>query len=203
MNSLVFDATGNLIVQQLLRSGTPAAAAAFFRRNLKGDAFLSACTHPSASHVVHTLFDCVDPPTFAEMCGALKPHCCNLSRHINGRFIVEKMIPSQRDVREALVRQFVPLTLSKGTQHLIVMLFEHMDNSSKTALLQNIVFPQFRQLSTNGTSSIVLQKLLQGNSFFMTAVKKWVASQGEGLLRELSQNFFGKFVVQIITSWKQ
>lgn len=199
MNSLIFDATGNLIVQQLLRSGTPSTSSAFFRRYLKGEALLTAAQHPSAAHVVHTLFDCVDPPAYAEMCGILKPQCCNLARHLNGRFVVEKMIASQRDVRDSLVRQFIPLAMSKGTQHLLVLLFEHLDNTSKTALVQNVVQPHFRELATNGTSSIVLQKLLQGSSFFSAAIKKWAT---ESLLRELSQNFFGKFVVQILTNWK-
>lgn len=202
MSSLIFDATGNHIVQELLRSGSATSAGSFFRRYLKGEALLSASQHLCASHVVHTLFDRVDPPTFAEMCGTLKPHVCNLARHVNGRFVVEKMIASQRDVRESLVRQFIPLSMSKGTQHLLVSLFEHLDNGSKNTLLQNVVLPHFRQLAVNGTSSIVLQKLLQGNPFFLAAVKKWASSQGDGLLRELSQNFFGKFVVQIITNWK-
>ncbi|CUG33250.1 Hypothetical protein, putative, partial [Bodo saltans] len=165
MSSLIYDSTGNLIVQQLLRSGNPSTSSAFFRRYLKGEALLSAAQHAGAAHVVHTLFDCVDPPTFAEMCGILKPQCCNLARHLNGRFVVEKMIPSQKDVRDSLVRQFIPLAMAKGTQHLLVLLFEHLDNSSKTALLQNVVQPHFRQLATNGTSSIVLQKLLQGSPF--------------------------------------
>jgi len=198
ITSLMYDSVGNLIVQQMIKASGHQGASTLFKKYLRGEEVLAACQHPSASHVVFTLMECVDPQTLADLCGTLKPHVITLAKHINGRFIVEKMIPLQRDIRETLIRQYVPLSLSKGTQHVLVLLFNAIDNQTRQNLIQNILLPQMRSLATNATSSIVIQKLLQSSPGFLAAAKKW-ASTGTAL-RDLSQDFFGKFVAQIITN---
>lgn len=200
MTTLMYDATGNLIVQQLLRSGGPQAANAFFKKYLRGENLVAAAQHPSASHVVFTLLDCVDPQSLTELCGSLKPHVAQLAKHVNGRFIVEKILPLQRDIREALLRQFVPLSMAKGTQHLLLALMNAADQTTRQNLIQNILLPQFRSLATNAVSTIVLQKLLQGSPVFLDAVRKYAAREAPTLLRDISQDFYGKFVAQIVNS---
>lgn len=199
LGTLMYDPTGNLIVQEVLRACGPANAANFFRKNLRGDELTAACQHPHAAHVVHCLFATLDARTHAELCAQLKPSLVELAKHINGRFIVEQTIPANREIRDTLLRHFFELTLVKGTQHVLVSLVKALDATSKKNLMESVLVPKFRDIATNATGSIVIQKILQSDEDVHTRLKEALASNAN-MGKMLTADFFGKFVVQIINA---
>jgi hypothetical protein len=200
--SMMMDPQGNLIVQEMLKAMGPASASAFAKKHFAPAAIVGLAQHPSASHVLYALFDLVDGVMQTELCSLLKPHAIDLARHVNGRFIVEKLIPLRRDIREALCRHFVPLASSKGCQHLLVLLVQHLDPTMRENLINNIVIPSLKDLATHaGGGSIALQKLVQQIPQVAASARLHLKKEPQ-LRRDLMQNFFGKFVVQILDSEK-
>ena len=199
LGTLMYDPTGNLIVQEVLRACGQSNAANFFHKNLRGEELFAACQHPHASHVVHCLFETLDARTHAELCAQLKPQVVELAKHLNGRFIVEQTIPAHREIRDTLLRHFFDLTLVKGTQHVLVTLVKALDAASKKNLLECVLVPKFRDLATNATGSIAVQKILQSDEDVYNRLKE-ALKNNVALSRTLVSDFFGKFVVQIINA---
>jgi hypothetical protein len=199
LGTLMYDPTGNLIVQEVLRACGQVNAANFFRKNLRGEELLAACQHPHAAHVVHCLFETLDARTHAELCAQLKPHIIELAKHINGRFIVEQTIPSHREIRDTLLRHFFDLALVKGTQHVLVTLVKALDAASKKNLLEAVLVPKFRDLATNATGSIVIQKILQSDEEVYNRLNEALRANTQ-LAKSLTADFFGKFVAQILNA---
>ncbi|KAF5224001.1 hypothetical protein ECC02_002896 [Trypanosoma cruzi] len=192
MSSLMYDAIGNLTLQEYIKvcGGEEIA-----RKLCKSDELLSMCQHTYASHVVGSLFENVGATTHTNLCHALRPHVLTLSRHLNGRFIVEKAIHANRDICDLLLRHFMELACEKGTQHVLCTLMLNSDQRGKEWVV-NTVISGLVDLATQQCGSIVLQKLMLADALLLAAVKKELA-QKPRLRNNLAQNFFGKFVVQI------
>ncbi|EKF39251.1 pumilio-repeat, RNA-binding protein, putative [Trypanosoma cruzi marinkellei] len=192
MSSLMYDAIGNLTLQEYIKvcGGEELA-----RKLCKSDELLSMCQHTYASHVVGSLFENVGATTHTNLCHALRPHVLVLSRHLNGRFIVEKAIHANRDICDLLLRHFMELACEKGTQHVLCTLMLNLDQRGKQWVV-NTVISGLADLATQQCGSIVLQKLMLVDALLLAAVKKELA-QKPRLRNNLAQNFFGKFVVQI------
>ncbi|GET86657.1 pumilio-repeat, RNA-binding protein, putative [Leishmania tarentolae] len=195
-SNLVYTEAGNLVVTTYLTALGKSGASLLAQKLAGGDDLLSMCRSPYASHVVFTLFELVDPTTHTLLCNALKAHVLSLSTHVNGRFIVEKMIAASRDVRETVSRQFLSLAQERGTQHVLCTLLARMDARGKQACVEKTIMPNLTALATHQCSSIVLQKLMQAEPTVLSAVRQRLLASP--LVRsDLAQNFFGKFVVQI------
>ncbi|EAN97946.1 putative pumilio-repeat, RNA-binding protein [Trypanosoma cruzi] len=192
MSSLMYDAIGNLTLQEYIKvcGGEEIA-----RKLCKSDELLSMCQHTYASHVVGSLFENVGATTHTNLCHALRPHVLTLSRHLNGRFIVEKAIYANRDICDLLLRHFMELACEKGTQHVLCTLMLNSDQRGREWVV-NTVISGLVDLATQQCGSIVLQKLMLADALLLAAVKKELA-QKPRLRNNLAQNFFGKFVVQI------
>jgi hypothetical protein len=197
LSNLVFTEAGNLVVQAYLKALGKAGASLLAQRLANnGEELVSMCRSPYASHVVFTLFELVDPATHTLLCNTLKPHVLRLSTHVNGRFIVEKMIAASRDIREDVASQFVALAQERGTQHLLCALIASMDPRGKKHVVDKMIMPHFSTLATHQCGSIALQKLMQAEPSLLAAVRERLSANS--LVRsDLAQNFFGKFVVQI------
>lgn len=196
LSSLVHSETGNLVVQAFLRALGKIGASQVAQKLVSQDELLPMCHSPYASHVVFVLFELVDPTTHTLLCNTLKPQVLRLSTHINGRFIVEKIIAASREVREEMARQFLSLAQERGTQHLLCCLVASMDPRSKQQCIDRVLLPHLVDLATHQYGSIVLQKLMQAEPAVLQAVQKQLASNTH-VRSDLAQNFFGKFVVQI------
>ncbi|CAG9570169.1 putative pumillio protein 10 [Leishmania major strain Friedlin] len=195
-SNLVYTEAGNLVVTAYLTALGKSGASLLAQKLAGGEELLSMCRSPYASHVVFTLFELVDPITHTLLCNALKAHVLPLSIHVNGRFIVEKMIAASRDVRESVSRQFLSLAQERGTQHVLCALLARMDARGKQACVEKTIMPNLTALATHQCGSIVLQKLMQAEPTVLSAVRQRLSANS--LVRsDLAQNFFGKFVVQI------
>lgn len=195
-SNLVYTEAGNLVVTAYLTALGKSGASLLAQKLSGGEDLLSMCRSPYASHVVFTLFDLVDPTTHTLLCNALKAHVLPLSTHVNGRFIVEKLISASRDVREIVSRQFLSLAQERGTQHVLCALLARMDARGKQACVEKTIMPNLTALATHQCGSIVLQKLMQAEPAVLSAVRQRLSANS--LVRnDLAQNFFGKFVVQI------
>ncbi|AYU76816.1 pumillio protein 10, putative [Leishmania donovani] len=195
-SNLVYTEAGNLVVTAYLTALGKSGASLLAQKLAGGEELLSMCRSPYASHVVFTLFELVDPTTHTLLCNALKAHVLPLSTHVNGRFIVEKMIAASRDVRESVSRQFLPLAQERGTQHVLCALLARMDARGKQVCVEKTIMPNLTALATHQCGSIVLQKLMQAEPTVLSAVQQRLSANS--LVRsDLAQNFFGKFVVQI------
>ncbi|KPI83607.1 putative pumilio-repeat RNA-binding protein [Leptomonas seymouri] len=197
MSNLVYTEAGNLVAQTYLKALGKAGASLLAQKLANnGEELISMCRSPYASHVVFTLFELVDPATHTALCNALKPHVLRLATHINGRFIVEKIIAASRDIREDVSSQFTALAQERGTQHLLCVLLASMDPRGKKHVVDKLIMPHFSALATHQFGSIALQKLMQAEPTLLAAVRARLSSNS--LVRsDLAQNFFGKFVVQI------
>lgn len=200
MSALIYDPTGNLVAQQLIQADGISGAANFYQKFVKREDVLGMAQHPFAAHVLCALFDKGDVQTCTDLCGTLKPHVLAIAKHLNGRFVCERMLAANRDIRDAVARSFQHLVLQKGTQHLLVKLVETMEPAKRSTFFQNVVLPQFVALATNATASIVIQKLLQSSSEFLIAAKEFVKKQPAHVLRDMQQNFHGAFVARILTA---
>lgn len=195
LDDLTFHEVGNLVVQAYFKEIGNPVASVFAKKIVKdSDYFLSMCRDNFASHVVFALLDCVEPSAHTALCTAIKSHYKVLSTHVNGRFLVEKVIPASSDLRNELLRQFVPLSLEKGTQHILCALASVQDQRGLESLIQKLI-SNLKHISTQQSGSIVVQKLMQSSPPIKIAVSK--ALQNGVLRSELLQNYFGKFVVQI------
>ncbi|CCD14502.1 unnamed protein product [Trypanosoma congolense IL3000] len=192
ITNLIYDPIGNVIVQEYMKV---CGGETFARKLLKGDELLSMCQHTYASHVVGSLFDNVGASTHTALCNALRPHVVPLTKHINGRFAVEKAIPASRDICDVLLRNFFSLACEKGSQHVLCTLMANLDSQGKSRVV-DIVLANLMQLATQQSSSIVLQKLMQSDQTLAQRVKEKLA-QDCNLRNNVAQNFYGKFVVQI------
>ena len=200
MSALIYDPTGNLVAQQLIQADGISGAINFYQKFVEAKRCARHGAAPSAAHVLCALFDKGDVQTCTELCGTLKPHVISIAKHLNGRFVCERMLAANRDIRDVVARSFQHLALQKGTQHLLVKLVETMEAGKRNNFFQNVVLPQFVALATNATASIVIQKLLQSSSEFMTAAKEFMKKQPGNVLRDMQQNFHGGFVARILTS---
>lgn len=203
MSNLVYTEAGNLVVQAYLKAlGKSGASLLAQKLASNGEELLSMCRSPYASHVVFTLFELVDPATHTLLCRTLKPHVLRLSAHVNGRFIVEKMIAASRDIREDVSSHFIALAQERGTQHLLCCLLASMDPRGKKHVVDEMIMPNFSTLATHQCGSIALQKLMQMEPTLLAAVRERLSANS--LLRsDLAQSFFGKFVVQIAQQQQQ
>ncbi|KEG13691.1 pumilio-repeat, RNA-binding protein [Trypanosoma grayi] len=193
MTSLMYDAIGNLTVQEYIKvRGAENLARSLMK---SGEELASMCQHAYASHVVGCIFDNVGASTHSSLCNALRPHVVVLSRHVNGRFVVEKALGANRDICDLLLRHFTALACEKGTQHVLCALVSNLDQRGKQKVV-DLIISGLTELSTQQCSSIVLQKLMQADEVVLQAVQKEL-TQKPRLRNNLAQNFFGKFVVQI------
>lgn len=200
--ALLYDSIGNLVLQAYLRALGPAGATTFARRHLskEGD-LLAAARHPAAAHVLFALLDLVDPATHAALCHTLAPHCAALATHVNGRFVVEKLVAASREVREGLARAFASLAKERGTQHVLCALVHHLDARGRRQVVET-VGAQLREFATHASASVALQKLMQAEPEVLEAVRARL--KADAVLRnELALNFFGKYVVQIALPGKK
>ncbi|KAK7200675.1 pumillio protein 10 [Novymonas esmeraldas] len=196
LQRLVYTEAGNLVVQAYLTAVGKTGASLLAQKLAGGEDLVAMCRSPYASHVVFALFELVDPAAHTLLCNALKPHVLQLSTHVNGRFIVEKMVAASRDVRDDVSRQFLSLAQERGTQHLLCALLASMDARGKQACVEKAIMPNLASLATHQCGSIALQKLMQAEPTVLAAVQQRLSSNS--LVRsDLAQNFFGKFVVQI------
>lgn len=198
MTVLLYDQIGNLVVQEYLKNIGTAAASTFGRKLTKEDLF-SMSRNPFASHVVFALLDTVDPATQVLLCNTLKPVAASLATHLNGRFIVERIIAVNRDVREDLARQFLALSCEKGTQHVLTSLVANLDSRGKQSLIEKSIIPNLHAMATHACGSIVLQKIMQSDATVRHAVSEQFSKRPH-LRNDVAQNFYGKFVVQIAHS---
>ncbi|KAG5485345.1 hypothetical protein LSCM4_05981 [Leishmania orientalis] len=202
LSNLVYTEPGSLVVKAYLNGLGKSGASLLAQKLARGEDLLSMCRSPYASHVVFALFELVDPTTHTLLCNALKLHVLPLSTHVNGRFIVEKMIAASRDVCENVSRQFLSLAQERGTQHLLCALLARMDTRGKQACVEKMIVPNLTTLATHQCGSIVLQKLMQAEPTVLSAVRQRLSANS--LVRsDLAQNFFGKFVVQIAQQAEQ
>eukprot|EP00758_Cryptobia_borreli_P006700 Tbor_TRINITY_DN5191_c0_g1::TRINITY_DN5191_c0_g1_i1::g.25763::m.25763 len=219
MNTLIYDSAGNLVVQELLRTVSPAAVAAFFNKHVKGKALdsdtsceraISMAKHQYASHVLFTLFDVLDAKCRLELCHILKNDLVNLSKHLNGRFVVEKVIPHCSDTRDILLTNFLKIALEKGTQHILLALWKHMDDKTAKKFINSTILPNLKPLATNAAGSLILQKLIQDSQQqqnssttpskgTLCVVLYDAAVKNSQMKNELLRDFFGKFVIQVLT----
>ncbi|RNE97856.1 putative pumilio-repeat, RNA-binding protein [Trypanosoma conorhini] len=192
MDTLMYDAIGNLTLQEYIKicGGEELA-----RKLCKSDELLRVCQHTYASHVVGCLFERVGATTHTQLCHALRPHVVTLSKHLNGRFVVEKAIPANREICDLLLRHFMELACEKGTQHVLCTLMLNLDQRGKRRVV-SMILSGLSDLAMQQCGSIVLQKLMLADAPLLDAVKMELA-QKPRLRNNLAQNFFGKFVVQI------
>ncbi|CAD2222821.1 hypothetical protein, conserved [Angomonas deanei] len=190
-----FDSMGNLVVQDYLKALGTAGASKCAATLVKDTNLLRMSQNASASHVVFTLLDLVDGPTQTSLCNALKGVVVQLSTHINGRFIVEKLLRLSREVRDELVKQFLFLVQSKGTQHMLCTLLTCIDGRGRQHVIQGIIVPNLMAIATDASGSVNLQKMMQSDAEVLQAVQKAISATGART--PLLQNFFGKFVVRI------
>ncbi|ORC88567.1 pumilio-repeat, RNA-binding protein [Trypanosoma theileri] len=192
MTSLIYDSIGNLTAQEYIKV---CGAEELARKLIKNDELLTMSQHPYASHVIGCLFDHVGASTHTSLCNALRPHVVNLSTHLNGRFVVEKVIHTNRDICDLLLREFTALACEKGTQHVLCTLVANLDQRGRQKVISTVISGLYN-LATQQCSSVVLQKLMQTDTSVLQAVKEEL-SRKPHLRNNLAQNFFGKFVVQI------
>lgn len=195
LSSLLYDAGGNLVVQAYLRALGPGEASAFARK-LKKEELVALSRNPFAAYVVGALLDTVDATTHVMLCNLLKPYVATLATHLNGRFVVEKLIPASRDVRDELVRHFSALAMGQGTQHVLCALVASLDPRGKENLIRNTIVPSVRELATNSFGSVALQKLMQSDADVLSAVQLRLHND-TALTNDLAQTFHGKFVVNL------
>eukprot|EP00658_Telonema_sp_P-2_P064348 TRINITY_DN532_c0_g1_i7.p1 TRINITY_DN532_c0_g1~~TRINITY_DN532_c0_g1_i7.p1 ORF type:complete len:955 (-),score=437.06 TRINITY_DN532_c0_g1_i7:274-3138(-) len=231
MHTLMFDASGNLLVQDLLLAHSKNVtdphrySLMFLQKHIistnSGDAsgLMNVARNPYASHVLFTLLDVLPAKAHMELCKLVKPHVELLTVHLNGRFVVEKLVASSADIREVLVRCFAKLAKEKGTQHVLLTLWDALDERAAKDLLHNTLLPAVKDLSCNASGSIVVQKMIQDSqqrheqatrNNLPTNVKATMCLSVErylnkidGLKATLLKDFFGKFVVQVLTSSAQ
>ncbi|KAH9599699.1 hypothetical protein LSM04_001415 [Trypanosoma melophagium] len=192
ITSLIYEPIGNLTSQEYIKI---CGAEELARKLIKNDELLSMAQHPYASHVIGCLFDHVGASTHTSLCNALRPHVVNLSKHLNGRFVVEKVIHTNRDICDLLLREFTALACEKGTQHVLCTLVANLDQRGKQRVIHSVISGLYN-LATQQCSSVVLQKLMQTDTTVLQAVKEELSKKPH-LRNNLAQNFFGKFVVQI------
>ncbi|CBH17648.1 pumilio-repeat, RNA-binding protein, putative [Trypanosoma brucei gambiense DAL972] len=195
ITALMYDSIGNVMVQEYIKVF---GAEKIARSLIKADELLRMCQHVYASHVVVCLFDHVGASTHTALCNALRAHVVTLTRHNNGRFVVEKAIPASRDICDVLLRNFVSLACEKGSQHVLCTLMASLDQQGKGRVVE-LVLSGLAQMATQQSSSIVLQKLLQMDDLLLQKVREKL-KQDPRLRNNLAQNFYGKFVVQISES---
>lgn len=198
MEELCFHEVGNLVVQKFFKEVGIPAASAFSKKIVKDqNYFLSMSRDPYASHVLFTLLDCTDPASHTALCNAIKNNAKALAVHVNGRFLVEKVIPKSSDLRSELLRQFLTLIIEKGTQHIFCTLVDSLDQRGIESL-QNMLLPSLRQICTHQSGSIAVQKLMQSNQAIKAAIQRSLTNVD--LRSELAHNYFGKFVIKIADS---
>lgn len=200
--ALIFDASGNLVVQQLIQqtlAPRPAAERAkFYERFVKPD-LLQMCQHQFAAHVVVKLLEVLDAQVVAEIGATLRPHIVTLLQHVNGRFVVDRLIGPFKDIRDLIAARFADLSQLKGTQHALVRVYEVSDKKARAALVRSLL-PRAMQMACNQQSTLVIQKLIQlsrsgeikDDGFFADEMKKCLN------INALRQDFFGKFVAQLL-----
>ncbi|KAH8609596.1 hypothetical protein ERJ75_001200200 [Trypanosoma vivax] len=193
--NLSHDSIGNVMVQEYVKV---CGGEKVINTLIKANGLLNMSQHEYASHVVGCLFDNVGSSTHTTLCNALKKHVVTLSKHVNGRFVVEKAIPASRDICETLLRHFSLLAYERGTQHVLCTLVSNLDKRGKQQVAE-CVAAELGQLATNQCSSIVLQKLMQSDDTVLQKIRE--ALERDGRLRNnLAQNFYGKFVVNIASA---
>lgn len=232
ISNLMFDANGNLLVQDILLAHAKSATdphkypTAFLQRHIlsssgSNDAsgLLNVARNPYASHVLFTLLDIVPAKAHMELCRIVKPHVEALTVHLNGRFVVEKLVAASSDIREVLVRSFAKLAREKGTQHVLLTLWDALDERAAKDLLNNTILPSLKDLGCNNCGSIVVQKMIQDSqqrhqqalrngvapgvkATMCISVQKYL-NKVDDLKATLLKDFFGKFIVQVLTSGAQ
>ena len=200
LTALMYDPNGNLVVQELLRAMPVAERVSFFRKYVQDD-IEKIAYHAYASHVLYTLLDLVDPKVQVEAIAALLPHQLELSKHVNGRFVVERMIEANKESRNLLVQNFVNLSFSKGTHFVLLKLYSVLDEPTKKKLASDVA-PSAAQMACDSNATLVLQKLLQAdrklsmeNKKASTPMLDSVRAALKPCMSQIAQDFFGKFVV--------
>eukprot|EP00796_Vickermania_ingenoplastis_P004860 gene4860-3481_t len=198
-DDLIFHPIGNLVVQRYYKEIGSAAASVYAKKVVKDQKyFMGLCRDNYASHVVYSLLDCVDASTHTLICSALKNNSKALAVHVNGRFLIEKIIPANSDLRNELTRQFVPLCMEKGTQHILCSLVSSLDQRGVESLIAKLT-ANLKTICTDQSGSITIQKLMQAHPPVREAVASALRAS-ESLRQELSRNFFGKFETDLDTS---
>lgn len=195
LDALIFHPVGNLVAQKYFAE-VGQGVASVFAKKIAGDQknFLRMCQDSYASHVVYSILDVVDSGAHTLLCSILRKNAKALSTHINGRFLIEKIIPASAELRNELLREFIPLAMEKGTQHILCSLVSVLDKGSVDSLTSKLT-KNLKALCFHQSGSVTVQKLMQANPVVKRAVTEALRSS-QSLKRELEQNYFGKFVVQ-------
>lgn len=195
LDDLIFHEWGNLVVQRYFKEVGVPTASAFAKKLIKDPKyFITLCKDTYASHVVFSLLDSVDAPAHTALSNTIKNNAQTLATHVNGRFLVEKVISASSELRSELLRQFIPLALEKGTQHILCSLVGALDQRGIENLLSQLKV-NLKRICTQQSGSIAVQKIMQSNAEIKAGVSKEL--KNEKLRSELLQNYYGKFVVMI------
>lgn len=209
---LMYDPAGNLVVQQLLAALPAAQVASLYQRFIQ-KSVIDIASHASAAHVLVSLLDIVDAKVHADIAQQVKPNVLALATHLNGRFVIEKLIPNYSDIRETITSNFPKLAKEKGTQHVLVALWNALDDSKAKQLIEKTIMPNLTQFAVDPCSSIVIQKLLQDSQKRNPAVDPAKASlcklartavvDNSTVKKNLIHDRFGRFIVWVLDSSSQ
>lgn len=198
LEELCFHEVGNLVAQKYLKEIGIPVASEFTKKVIKDqNYFLSMCCDSYASHVLFALLDCTDSASHTALCKAVTKNAEVLAVHVNGRFLVEKVIPASADLRNELLRQSISLAMKKGTQHILCSLLNSLDDQGIESFLKKLI-PNLKEICVHQFGSIAIQKMMQANPKVKAAIQR--ALKNQDLRSELANNFFGKFVVLIADS---
>ena len=212
LKELMYDPAGNLVVQQLLAALPAQQVASLYQRFIQ-KSVVEIATHASAAHVLVALLDIVDAKVHADIAQQVKPSVLDLATHLNGRFVVEKLIPNYSDIRETITNNFGKLAKQKGTQHVLVALWNALDDSKAKALIEKTIIPNITTYAVDPCSSIVIQKLLQDSQKRIAAADPAKASlcklarvavvDNAAVKKNLIHDRFGRFIVWVLDSSSQ
>lgn len=212
IKELMYDQAGNLVVQQLLASLPAPQLASFYQRFIQ-KSVAEIAVHASAAHVLVALLDIADAKVHADIAQQLKTSILTLACHLNGRFVVEKLIPNYSDVRETIFANFTKLAREKGTQHVIIALWNAMDDTKAKQLVEKTILPQLKDFAVDPCSSIVIQKLLQDSQKRSASIDPAKANfcvqaraavvDNASVKKQLLHDRFGRFIIWVLDSSTQ
>eukprot|EP00744_Colponema_vietnamica_P007756 GILI01011120.1.p1 GENE.GILI01011120.1~~GILI01011120.1.p1 ORF type:complete len:713 (-),score=272.46 GILI01011120.1:146-2038(-) len=212
LKDLMYDQAGNIVVQQLLAALPSAQLASFYQRFIQ-QSVADIAVHASAAHVLVSLLDIADAKVHADIAQQLKGSILDLATHLNGRFVVEKLIPNYSDIREIIITNFTKLAHEKGTQHVIVALWNALDDTKAKQLVEKTIMPNLRNYAVDPCSSIVIQKLLQDSQKRSSSIDPAKANfcalarvklvDDANVKKQLLHDRFGRFIIWVLDSSTQ
>lgn len=209
VESMIRHEHANFVVQAIVKALTVKDRADFVAKHIR-PRIVELAQDAGAAHVVFAVLGdgVLDAASATQLSGALKSSLVDLAMHVNGRFVVERIIASQRDAQQTLVDNIERLVYAKGAHHVVVRLYEVCAPAVR-AQLAKYVASHLGDVARDQNGSLTVQKLIASDKApqsstggaVLAAVRAALGFGGKnhggnGLAQALRSDFFGRFVVQ-------